>query len=72
MDRLSAPSFWIGIFAVLAVMGILAVIAGKMFDLRMLVLVGMALGAPLVVGAVLALVAAVPYVLWQMLRSRDD
>lgn len=56
-DRLSSPNFWVGVVSLLAFVGLLVFVVGKVLGAPQLVIVGKGLVVPtLVVGAVIAIV----------------
>jgi len=57
-ERLASPNFWVGVFCVLAAIGIVLMLLGALVGARWLAHAGLWLGAPLTVGAVAAFVCS--------------
>ena len=62
--QVSSPSSWIQAFALSAVVGIVLHVLGTLLASKPLKTVGVMLSAPLLVGAVLALVIGLPIAIW--------
>lgn len=71
-DKLLSLDWWKTRLALLAVLGIVLIILGRMIAVRTVVYVGMGLVAPLVVGGGLALVLGVPFLLLAGKRDKND
>lgn len=70
--RSASLEWWTKLFSLLAIVGIVLVLAGRIAKVKALVLAGLCLGAPLLVLGCLLLVVGIPYVLLGGRRERQD
>ena len=68
---ISSPSFWLKVLSLLALVGIVLLCLGAAAQSKPLVIIGLALGAPLVLAAVFAILVGTPVAIWTRRKEAD-
>ncbi len=71
-DKLSSPEWWIKLFSVLTVVGIVTVLTGGRLKSKAVIVVGVVLCAPIVFGGVVMLAVGIVSLILDKTKSRKD
>jgi hypothetical protein len=69
--RLKAPDTWVAIFSFMALAGIVCSVLGMVLRIKMLVPLGLSLGIPLALTAILLCVVVIPFLIFSNSRFRN-
>ena len=69
-QRLSSPEFWIIVFGVLAVIGMVFFVTGMALGISTFRIIGLFLGAPFFVGMVALMIITIPMFLYEEWKSK--
>jgi hypothetical protein len=69
---LLSPNAWVGIFSILALLGLLLCAIGFLSGVRQLMIIGLLLGTPLLIGGIVVLLVVIPLIIVSNWNERGD
>jgi len=69
MNRILYPEFWVLIFSLLAIIGIVFLVTGYIADVPWFQVIGLALGTPLVATGILLIFIVIPFLVIDNIRN---